>query len=408
MRPHRLGSGVFALALLVMLGVTRPATASEPPTRVSVLTMGPGEHPFTRFGHNAILLEWDSAGGSRDAVYNFGTFEFDGLQGVQDFMAGRFRYWLSRSTLERTRRSYALDQRSLVAQELELSAAERAALADALALNVLPEHRYYDYDYYFDNCSTRVRDALDRALGGELQRGVRGGGRLSFRQHTLRLVGDTAWLYVGLDLSLGAATDRPTSRWDELFLPQELHDALAATQRKLDGRTLPLVKAERRLLRSSRSLPPALPPERRPAFAVAGLVLGLGLFGVGHAARRRRWLRTSFGALSALLGLVAGTLGVVFAGFWALSKHWAAYRNFSLLLCPPWALALLVVGSAVALGRAGWAATLQRWLGLLASSSALALVLALAGGQREAHPLVLLILPIWTGRRLGVRRWASA
>jgi hypothetical protein len=64
----------------------------------------------------------------------------------------------------------------------------------------------------------------------------------------LRLVGDTTWLYAGLDVALGAATDQPTTRWDELFLPQELHDALASTERQLDGKTLPLVRAERRSL----------------------------------------------------------------------------------------------------------------------------------------------------------------
>src|SRR5688500_17374815 len=165
MSPRR-PSGFAALltALLALLGAPQSAGALETPHRVSVLTMGPGEHPFTRFGHNAILLEWEGQGGQRDAVYNYGTFQFDGLKGVQDFMAGRFRYWVSRSTLERTMRAYAADQRSLVAQELALTTDERARLAAALEQNARPEHRYYDYDYYADNCSTRVRNVLDHVL----------------------------------------------------------------------------------------------------------------------------------------------------------------------------------------------------------------------------------------------------
>ena len=73
--------------------------------------MGPGDHPFTRFGHNALLLEWGAGGRGRNAVYNFGTFEFDGLSGVRDFMAGRFRYWLSVTSLEQTLRAYAAAER---------------------------------------------------------------------------------------------------------------------------------------------------------------------------------------------------------------------------------------------------------------------------------------------------------
>lgn len=397
--------GALVVALLVALSVTRHAAAQAAPTRVSVLTMGPGEHPFTRFGHNAILLEWQDGRGKRDAVYNYGTFEFDGLQGVQDFMAGRFRYWLSRSTLERTLRAYAADQRSLVAQELALTPDERARLAAALAENALPEHRYYDYDYYADNCSTRVRDVLDHLLEGRLQRSTRGPGRLTFREHTLRLVGESIWLHAGLNVALGAATDLPTSRWQELFLPQELHDALATTERQLEGRTVPLVKSERRLLSSTRPLPPAEPPERRPGFALTGLALGLSLFGLGRAARDRRRLRAVFGSLTALLGLVIGSLGVVFAGFWLLSKHWAAYRNFSLLLCPPWALVLVVLGALVALGHSRWLGTLQRWLVLLVASSVVALGLSLLLGRPQAQPLIFLFLPIYGGLMLGLRGW---
>jgi hypothetical protein len=405
-RHQAFRSGAVAAAVLAAGGVTRPAAAAPPPARVSVLTMGPGEHPFTRFGHNAILLEWEGPEGKRDAVYNYGTFEFDGLKGVRDFMAGRFRYWVSRSTLPRTLRAYAADQRSLVAQELALTADERGRLAATLERNALPEHRYYDYDYYADNCSTRVRDVLDQLLEGRLQQSTRGPGRLTFRQHTLRLVGQSTYLYAGLNLALGAPTDSPITRWQELFLPQELHDALATTQRQLDGRTVPLVQSERRLLTSSRPLPPTQPPERRPGFALAGVTLGASLFGLGQAASTRRRLRAVFGSAAALLGLLAGSLGLVFTGFWLFSKHWAAYRNFSLLLCPPWALALVALGTLVALGRARWVGPLHRWLALVVAPAAVALGLALLGGRDEAQPLALLILPIWLGLLLGLRGWA--
>jgi hypothetical protein len=387
--------------------VARRAEALEPPSKVSVLTMGPGDHPFTRFGHNAFLLEWDAGATRRDAVYNFGTFEFDGLQGVQDFMAGRFRYWLSVGNLESTLRVYAAEKRQLTAQELALSEEERAQLFRALSENALPQHRYYDYDYYRDNCSTRVRDALDRVLGGVLGRAVVGPGRLTFRQHTLRLVGDTPWLYFGLDLALGSPTDRPTTRWEELFLPQELHDALGRAFRDVGGRRTPLVRGERTLLSAKRPAAPLEPPTAAPWFAAVGLALGGSFAALGSSARRRPRMRVPFGLTTALLGGLLGALGAALSLFWA-SKHWAAHANLSLLGCPPWALLLLPLGLDVAL-RGLRSLPRMRWLlaASLVSTSVLCL-LSLAAGSHESLRMALLFLPLWAGWWLAARQLGAA
>lgn len=408
MRPLRLGWIVVLAACLLSLGAPRLAHAVTPPARVSVLTMGPGEHPFTRFGHNAILLEWEGAGPRRNAVYNFGTFAFDGAKGITDFMAGRFRYWLSVTSLESTLRSYGAAHRSLSAQELRLTPAERATLAESLANNALPEHRFYDYDYYRDNCSTRVRDALDALLAGQLARSNQGPGSLSFRQHTLRLLGDAPFVYAGLDLALGAPTNQPTTRWDELFLPQELHDALAQTTRRLDEREQPLVVSERVLLSSSYPLPPRQPPERRAWFAALGIAFGLSFAALGSAARASRRLRVAFGLWSALWGAVLGLLGCVFAWFWLFSKHWAAYQNYALLGCPPWALALAVLGIAVAMNRRGATPHLRRVVAACTLASGALLLLSLPAAGREGLRLALFFVPLWSGWLFGARVLAAS
>lgn len=366
--------------------------------------MGPGDHPFTRFGHNAILLEWGGGGRGKNAVYNYGTFEFDGLNGVRDFMAGRFRYWLSVSTLEQTLRAYAAAERSLTAQELALTSAERAELYSALVENERPERRYYDYDYYRDNCSTRVRDALDGLLDGALHRSIVGPGQLTFRQHTLTRVGQAPWLYFGLDVALGAPTDRPTTRWEELFLPQELHDALAQQTRQLGGHDVPLVRHERSLLSSPKPPVPREPPARWLAFGGIGVILG-GLFAaLGRGAKMRPALRVLFGASTAMVGLALGLLGVALSVFWA-SKHWAAHQNPSLLGCPPWALGLVVLGVAFARGKPRSARHLRLLLGLLLSGSCLLLVWGLASAGHEALRMALLFTPLWAGAFAGA--WLS-
>ena len=396
MRPRGSLGWVVVLALLLSaLGVARQAAAQEAPARVSVLTMGPGDHPFTRFGHNAILLEWDGQH-PRNAVYNFGTFEFDGLAGVKDFMAGRFRYWLSVSSLERTVRAYAADNRSLSAQELALTLPERAELYRALVSNALPEHRYYDYDYYRDNCSTRVRDALDRLLAGSLQRGVVGQGRLTFRQHTLALTADTPWLYFGLDIALGTPTDLPTTRWQELFLPAELHGALAQASRELDGQRVPLVRHETQLLSAARPSLPHDPPTPWLALSGLGSLLGAAFLALGWAAPHKRAWRVLFGVVTALLGTALGLLGTALAIFWA-SKHWAAHANRSLLACPPWALGLLALGVGFALGRPRSQRLLLFVLRASFATTCLLLVLSLVSSNHESLRMVAFFWPLWAG-----------
>src|SRR4051812_48203968 len=81
----------LSLSLLVLLAllVASPLTASQSGEEltISLLTMGPGEHPFTKFGHSALWVH--DAAKQRDEVYNYGTFAFDSPTLVLDSVAGK-------------------------------------------------------------------------------------------------------------------------------------------------------------------------------------------------------------------------------------------------------------------------------------------------------------------------------
>jgi hypothetical protein len=138
---------LLVLVVLVFVAlVPRAARASgtEPGDEftISVLTMGPGDHPFFKFGHNAILVH--DAALQRDEVYNFGTFQFQSATLISDFMKGRLRYWLSVQSFGSTVAHYRSENRSLEAQELALSAAQKRLLVDRLRRNAEPDQRYYN------------------------------------------------------------------------------------------------------------------------------------------------------------------------------------------------------------------------------------------------------------------------
>jgi uncharacterized protein DUF4105 len=377
-----------------------PPAAPPDPLHVYVMTMGPGDHPFFRFGHSAIWIK-DGAAKS-DRVYNFGTFKFDSPRLIIDFLKGRLNYWLSVSSLERVVGEYAHENRSIAIQELNLTAAQKAALQSALVVNARPENRLYKYDYFLDNCSTRVRDAVDRVADGRLRASAAPPGRMTLRAHALRMTAQPLWLYVSLNLVLGPAVDRPIDRWTEMFLPEELARGLSDAQ---------LVSAEQVLFQANRPPPRVVPPSWGPRFFLVGSVWGALMFALAWAGRLRRPARVTLGILVALWGFAVGFVGCFLVYAWAFTDHVVAHRNQNILLCAPWAIALVVFGVGVALGRPG--ATRKAFL-LAATAMGAALIGCMSKvgivPHQENGALVAFFLPAWLGitAALWTLRYATA
>jgi hypothetical protein len=358
--------------------------------------MGPGDPTFSKFGHNAIVVKDEYA---RDGlVYNFGTFSFHSPSLVSDFLNRRLNYWLSVDTLEDTLQSYRAQNRTVIEQELSLSRRQAEQIAQALAINAQPAHRLYRYDYYLDNCSTRVRDAIDKVVGGAVHKAARPVATQTFREHSLRLAGDDPLLYVGLDFGLSGYVDRPQSEWDESFLPERLANLLRHVQiQHENGSVGPLVKSEQVLFQADRALPPAEPPSRFLPLLLLGALIGAGLTLLGGRPQHApsRWIY----ALSlAAIGFVVGAAGSLLLFFWVATAHEAAWANVNLLLAPPWLLLLVVVGHGYARQKR-WAERLLRLIMLATLCTSLLAMLLDASGLSAQHieHIAALLVPIWLG-----------
>jgi hypothetical protein len=367
--------------------------------------MGPGDHPFTKFGHDALLVR-DARRGAAN-VYNYGTFAFDSPWLIVDFLRGRFRYWLSVAPLDRVLAQYESAGRSMVAQELRLAPTERLRVAAFLAWNAQADNKYYKYDYYRDNCATKVRDVIDRAVGGRLHEAARGPARFTFRQHTLRLTADDLLLYLGLDVAMGDLIDKPIMVWEEMFLPAEVEESvrLVTVPGPNGEEQRPLVAAEFTLLEAHRAPVRQAPPSWSLVMFAIGLVIGGAFSGLAAlAARGRRAARIALGASLGLLGLVSGTLGCLIAGLWVFTDHQVTYRNENLLQCAPWALALVWLGVGVARGNGRWMAMARSVAFAAAGASALGLLMkAFPTFDQSNLEIIALLLPVWVGAALGLR-----
>ncbi len=336
----------LALVLLCLLAPPLSAQAARPPganLQVFLLTMGPGEHIDARFGHNAIWIH-DSVTG-QDLVYNYGTFEMgtdasDVLAFAGRFAMGRPRYWLGVLDMRQTVNVYTYFRRNLEQQELALLPAQRADLAERLATNALEAHRYYIYDYYRDNCSTRVRDMLDAVLAGALRRATVGRpAEGSLRFHSIRSVTNNKLLFLGIDAGLGTPVDGALDQWGEMFLPEKVQQRVREIRIPgADGRDVPLVKAEGRILEFNQFHVDPAPPRWGALWLGIGALLAL-LIGAGRA---RGWLGVPGRLVATAWALTIGVGGLTLCFLWFVSHHVATVWNLNLFYCSPVALVLLI------------------------------------------------------------------
>lgn len=386
-------------ACLRVLALALPALApafasSQPPPddvlRISLLTFAPGEIYWQRFGHNALLVRDRARGEAR--VYNYGIFDFQQKNFFLNFARGRMLYRLDAAPLDWTLRQYAEEGRWAVEQQLDLTPSQGRRLADFLAWNALPENADYPYDYFTQNCSTRVRDTLDQALDGALSAQLQPRqGHGSYRSEVLRLMSPIPALMLGMDLGLGLRVDAPLDQWQEGFIPMRLMDAIRGVRiTGEDGALRPLVAAERRLISADATEPASAPRVMMP-FVLAGLCAGLAML-LLVSQRRRRIAALVYGGLAGAYVLACGLSGLALALGWFATGHWGMAANRNLLLLNP--LWLILVPAALSAMHSA-----PRAAGRVARSVAIVLTLASAasvpvtlfGVQPNLHWIALLL-----------------
>jgi hypothetical protein len=402
-RTHSRASRIVALLLCLLLASVAHAGVVDAPgadLRVDLYTYGPGSVYWERFGHDALVIT-DTATGEAYA-FNYGLFDFDQKDFYFNFARGIMIYRAAAWPVADDIQEYSGEGRSITEQHLNLTPAQRAALRDFLVWNVQPEHARYRYRYFADNCTTRVRDALDRVLDGQLERQMTGRAAHgeTYRSETDRLMSGQPWLMYLLDLGLGPYADQPLTRWTGAFIPARLMDELRDVH-GTDG--APLVQSETVLSPQRLPSPPARAPDTRWPLLIAGLVLGIAFFAAAwlrDAYDIERWWFALVGTAYALLAGVAGALMLV---LWFGTAHRAAWANENLWLFNP--LAWLAIPALLRVRRPGAAASR---LGIcIAALMALFSIFALLSKLSPAFPQhnlpwILFALPAWLGLLCGL------
>jgi hypothetical protein len=383
----------------------KPSKVPGEDIKVTILTFGPGTHPFFKFGHNAIWISDPSRKEPRtNLVYNWGMFSFGDPALLPKFVLGRFMYWMEPQSYRGTLLGYKREGRSIDAQELDLDAATKLELVRLLEENAKDENKYYKYDYYRDNCSTRVRDMVDRISGGGVKAVTGGPARLNFREQTSRLTADLPWEYVALNLVMGDLIDKPRTQWEESFIPMEFQKVLRDVKIVgADGVERPIVKTEYRILEPVLAPPREDPPTTWPYALLAGLGFGGAFFALGRASRRPV-ARVVLGLMTSLVGLVCGFFGWFFLAAWTFTDHEVGYGNENVLLCVPWAIVLVGSGARIAFGRTQSALFAEKLTRAALISALLATILKILPWFDQDNRMFLAFFgPLWAGVYLAMK-----
>jgi hypothetical protein len=270
--------------------------------------------------------------------------------------------------------------------------------------------RYYTYDYFLDNCSTRLRDALDRVMNGALREQthvIRTG--TTFRSHTKRLLEENPLAYAGIIIALGQPADREISAWEEMFLPGRLREHIMRARIDTGGAVVPLIRNSTLMASSNR------PTERPRAHSYVENFIGIGIFAgvlllLSGALMLRGKSRYPFVILGSAWYLASGLLGLILSLAWMLTRHQFWFRNENLLLLHPLLLALAVMLPLAMRASAG--TRLRLWTRYLAVAVAGIGVLALASKalpmfyQRNFEVLAL-VLPAHLAIAAVMWRWSD-
>lgn len=322
----------FILGLLFSAGNISSIRAQTVPlsaqTRISLITCGPGEELYEAFGHSAIRVSDPTQ--SLDLVFNYGMFDFNQENFYGNFAKGSMRYMLGVSSTTDFIDQYRRFNRSVREQVLNLDSNEKRAIVEYLNNNLLPENREYFYDYFDNNCSTKIIELLDSAL----QRKViwtfaQPQGTVTYRSMIYDYTTYQDWGRFGIDLGLGAVIDRPLKGRDLNFLPDELERSVTRATIRRGMIDFPLVSTSAVLYESAVS------------YGAGSFLFSTAfLFSVILLVALVFWFRSSqsdigFRILRSVLFTMTGLLGQVELSIWLFTNHKSAAWNYNILWANP-------------------------------------------------------------------------
>lgn len=330
---------IVLLHILLMHLIFGPTAVRGAEVEVSLLTCSPGVKSYELYGHTALRVKHGKVG--IDAVFNYGVFDYTQSNFTWHFILGKCDYMVMPVSYSVFFREYERRGSSILSQRLNLTQEEAVKLFGLLCENAKPENMVYRYDFYRNNCTTKVRDIVEQAVDGEIVYSepslhLMYRRRETYREMIHRYTAHSKWCETGQDLLLGCKSDTALSLRAMLFLPECLSEAYEAAEiRSVDKDTRPLVAEHCLLLEKGNQID-------EPGFPFSPLQCSVILFAFSLAVltlevffKRQMWL------VDVLMFGTVGVAGLLLCFLFCFSKHPTLDSNFLIWLFNPLPLVAL-------------------------------------------------------------------
>lgn len=381
-----------------------------------LITVDVGSNVWDNFGHTALRVVDNES--NSDLVFNWGLFDTSvgNVTFASNFLRGILNYQLGVSPPAWELGRYEREQRTVWQDRINLTNAQKATLYQRLAWNLREENIVYSYQYFFDNCTTRVRDYLNEALDGRLEEQNRALSPRTFRDEVKDHYASVPFVSVSLDILMNGRIDRRMSHWEEMFLPLRLRQELTASQSDVlrNGQRVPL-------LDDSRILMEFLPPsEKVNGYYVLGIFLFLPVLilffnlkkiplasfssQTGFTFRSPGLSYRLLGLLALAVSIASGIYGLIMTVGWFESGHLDLHHNLNLLLFWPtdllgifFALRWLIVGRGCAMNKTSYSLIVFYLLCHLLATIAYILIAVIGLAEQNVSSLLIFVVPALTG-----------
>lgn len=354
---------LFLLIFLSIISIQTNIQAQtlSPQASVSILTCDPGKEVYSMYGHTAIRVSDPIRG--LDTVFNYGLFSFETPDFLYRFAKGQTDYLMGAERFRGFLPQYEEEKRSVYEQVLNLSAEGKNKLFLALIKNARPENREYRYNFFMDNCATRVRDMIEQNAGAAITF-TDNHPTESYRDLIKHFHHSFRWINLGIDLLVGKKAEEPVSAYGQMFLPEYLMDQFTNAKITLDGQSQPLVLETRTLVEFPNSKLNSDLPWPSIVFGFLFLIIAFVSFRAYFRKKKTDWLDYWLFTMTGIAGLIIGwftlysehpamspnynllwafPLNLFFAVLWSI-KNWRKYTRFYFFLIAALLLLSLVIG----------------------------------------------------------------
>lgn len=297
--------------------------------QISLLTCGQGDQLYSTFGHSAIRVHDPVL--TYDVVYNWGTFDTSTSFFYLKFMRGKLPYYLSVASFDNFLREYKYYERSVVEQVLNLTNDQKRALVTILQENSREENKFYAYDFFYDNCSTRIRDVVDNSVGNIIQ-WEKNETNLTWRDQLHESLVAKPWSEFGIDLVIGSKADVMVDAEKQMFLPKFLFDYFDSALIQ-DTVKIELINSESIILAyddkdKERNQRPLFTPH---ILFLILLIFELMVWWIYRLKDTPKWIKY----WHKLIFLIAGAGSIIILFLWFLTDHQATRPNWNIIWVSP-------------------------------------------------------------------------